>query len=189
MRKRAADVDRTRQRIVEAAVGLHRTVGLDATVTDIAEAAGVTRATVYRHFPDDAALFAACSSHWRSQQRRPDPSRWREAEAGSARLRTALADLYRYFAAGADLLTNVSRALDRLPPDVSRAIADEAAGWREAIVEIVAPPPDERAVTEGVVGHVTSFPTWRSLVLDHGVAEGEVVELMAGLVEQAAASR
>lgn len=189
MRKRAADVDRTRQRIVEATVGLHRTVGLDATVTDIAEAAGVTRATVYRHFPDDAALFAACSSHWRSQQRLPAPSRWKVGESGGLGLRTALADLYRYYAEGADLLTNVYRTLDRLPPDVARANADETAGWRQDILEIVDPPPDRRPATEAVVAHVTSFPTWRSLVVEHGVAEGAAVELMAGLVEQAASSR
>lgn len=62
MRKRADDVAETRQRIVAAAVRLHGTVGPAATtVSALAEEAGVTRLTVYRHFPDDRALFAACS--------------------------------------------------------------------------------------------------------------------------------
>jgi hypothetical protein len=33
----------------------------------------VTRLTVYRHFPDDDALFGACSAHWIAQQQLPDP--------------------------------------------------------------------------------------------------------------------
>ena len=54
MRKRAEQVDQTHQRIVEAAVHLHGTVGPAATtIAGIAEQAGVTRLTVYRHFPDE----------------------------------------------------------------------------------------------------------------------------------------
>ena len=53
MRRRAETTDDTRRRIVEATVALHGTVGPAATtVLGIAERAGVTRATVYRHFPD-----------------------------------------------------------------------------------------------------------------------------------------
>jgi AcrR family transcriptional regulator len=63
MDKRAQDVAATRQDIVEAAVRLHGSVGPAATtVSAVAQEAGVTRLTVYRHFPDDTALFAACSA-------------------------------------------------------------------------------------------------------------------------------
>ena len=69
MRKRADDVAATRQRIVEAAVRLHGTIGPAATtISALAEEAGVTRLTVYRHFPDDLALFTACSAHWAAGQ-------------------------------------------------------------------------------------------------------------------------
>src|SRR5215204_1310550 len=34
------------------------------TVAAIAETAGVTRLTVYRHFPDTNSLFDACTAHW-----------------------------------------------------------------------------------------------------------------------------
>src|SRR5918999_188498 len=75
MSRRAEGVAETRQRIVEATVELHGTVGPAAsTIAAIAERAGVTRLTVYRHFPDDEALWAACSGHWLSQQDPPDPS-------------------------------------------------------------------------------------------------------------------
>ena len=49
MRKRADDIAETRQRIVEAAVRLHGTIGPAATtISGLAEEAGVTRLTVYR---------------------------------------------------------------------------------------------------------------------------------------------
>src|SRR5262245_53973304 len=62
MQRRAEQVDQTRQRIIDATVQLHGTIGPAATtIAGIAEAAGVTRLTVYRHFPDEATLFEACS--------------------------------------------------------------------------------------------------------------------------------
>ena len=55
MRARQEAVDETRLRITEATMRLHETVGPAATtVSAIAEEAGVTRLTVYRHFPDDS---------------------------------------------------------------------------------------------------------------------------------------
>src|SRR6185369_5292666 len=54
----------------------------------IADAAGVTRLTVYRHFPDDAALFEACSSDWLSRQQPPDPATWADVTNPSQRLRS-----------------------------------------------------------------------------------------------------
>ena len=78
-------MDQTRQRIVEATVELHGSVGPAATtIAAIAEAAGVTRLTVYRHFPDDGALFAACSAHWISRQQLPDPGAWSQIDDPAA---------------------------------------------------------------------------------------------------------
>jgi len=57
MRARQENVDQTRLRITEATVRLHEEVGPAATtVSAVADRAGVTRLTVYRHFPDDEAL-------------------------------------------------------------------------------------------------------------------------------------
>ena len=54
LKRRAERQDETRQRIIEATIELHQTVGPAATtVTDIAQRAGVGRVTVYRHFPDE----------------------------------------------------------------------------------------------------------------------------------------
>ena len=65
MRKRLEDVEETRRRIVEATVELHGTVGpANTTYAGVAALADVQRSTVYRHFPDEEALFGACTSHW-----------------------------------------------------------------------------------------------------------------------------
>jgi AcrR family transcriptional regulator len=62
MAGRAEAVAETRARIVEAAKALHAEYGVVPTAWDeIAEAAGVATATVYRHFPSLAELIPACA--------------------------------------------------------------------------------------------------------------------------------
>ena len=58
LKRRAELQEETRRRIVAAAVELHTTLGPSrTTVQAIAEKAGVTRPTVYAHFPDARSLF------------------------------------------------------------------------------------------------------------------------------------
>ena len=79
LKDRARSQDETHRRIVEAAVALHEELGPRATtISAIAERAGVQRLTVYRHLPDDTALFRACTSHWREAH--PLPRDWAEVE-------------------------------------------------------------------------------------------------------------
>ena len=101
MGRRAELQEQTRQRITEAAVELHGTLGPARTsVTAVAERAGVERATVYRHFPDERALFLACSSHWRAANPAPDPAAWAAIADPDLRLRDAPADSLRFGAGG-----------------------------------------------------------------------------------------
>ncbi len=186
MRKRAADVEHTRQRIVEATVQLHRTEGLDASYSDIAARAGVTRATLYRHFPDTESLFQACSAHWIAAQVPPDPQRW-TGNTPPERLRAALGDVYRYYADGADMLRNVERAQPTMPAALAEQIRHTEAALREALLDALPRNARHRPRVTAVVGHVLAFSTWHSLVLEHGVARDDAVELMARLVETAEA--
>ena len=99
MRRRASSVDDTRRRITEAAVRLHTTVGPSETsFAAVAEAAGVTRLTLYRHFAGRDELFAACMSHWRAAHPPPDARRWAEVRSFEARTRRALDELYTWYA-------------------------------------------------------------------------------------------
>ena len=75
LRARADAMDRTRARITQAAIELHGSIGPAATtMSSVAERAGVTRATLYRHFPNEEILFRACSAEWRSANPAPDPA-------------------------------------------------------------------------------------------------------------------
>ena len=68
-----ADARRTRNRIVRAA---QRLIEQSATTpaADIAAAAGVSRSTLYRHFPDRDSLAAAVRDDPQAPPARPDPS-------------------------------------------------------------------------------------------------------------------
>jgi AcrR family transcriptional regulator len=183
MRRRAEQVDQTRQRIVEATVELHGSVGPAATtIAGIAEAAGVTRLTVYRHFPDDAALFAACSAHWISRQQLPDPGAWSGISDPAARLRAGLADLYRFYRAGAGMLTHIYRDLAALPEEHQQALRDRDTLFGDVLTAPFGDAGDQHRRRRAITGHATSFWTWRSLCLDHGLTDAEAADAMAGAV-------
>jgi AcrR family transcriptional regulator len=98
LRRRAERQDETRQRIVEAAVALHTTLGPARTsVSAIAEKAGVQRHTFYRHFPDERSLIVACSGLFEQQAPLPDPGPWRRIAGAERRLRRGLGELYDYY--------------------------------------------------------------------------------------------
>src|SRR3954449_5500716 len=95
MTKRAELEEQTRMRITESAVALHQELGPARTsISAVADRAGVRRSTVYRHFPDEAALFDACSSHWRAANPPPDPQAWAAIEDPAERVTAAVSELY-----------------------------------------------------------------------------------------------
>src|SRR5437588_5441737 len=97
-RRRAELEQQTRQRITESTVELHGTLGPSrTTISAVAEHAGVRRSTVYRHFPDETALFAACTAHWNTSNPPPDLGRWSAIPDPQERLDRALQELYAYY--------------------------------------------------------------------------------------------
>jgi AcrR family transcriptional regulator len=183
MRRRAEQVDHTRQRIVEATVELHGSVGPAATtIAAIADRAGVTRLTVYRHFPDDAALFAACSAHWISRQQLPDPGAWSRIGDPAARLRAGLADLYRFYRAGAGMLTRIYRDFGTLPEGHQQTLRDQDTLFRDVLTAPFGSADDEHRRLRAAVGHTISFWTWRSLCLDHDLTDTEALDAMTAMI-------
>jgi AcrR family transcriptional regulator len=188
MSKRAQDVAQTRQRIVDATTELHGAVGpARTTVSGIAELAGVTRLTVYRHFPDEETLFGACSANWYAQQpHRPDPLAWQAIPDPEARLRTALAEVYGFYRNGARTLTRIYADWEVLPAKHREGMLARDAGMRDALLAPFGRPSKR---LRAVMGHALAFATWQSLCLAQGLRDREAVEVMTNLVLTTAASR
>src|SRR3954467_682421 len=124
-KKRRAELEEhTRRRITESAVELHGTLGPSRTsVSAVAERAGVRRSTVYRHFPDDEALFAACSSHHQAANPPPDLASWAGIEDPAERTETALRELYAFYGRIEGVSTSLLRD-EPLVPIVHRRLGD-----------------------------------------------------------------
>src|SRR5438270_8573847 len=109
-KRRAEHEEKTRLRITESTVELHGTVGPARTsISAVAARAGVRRSTVYRHFPDEAALFAACSGHWMATHPRPDLAAWASIGDPERRLLQALREMYAYYRSTEPMMANLHR--------------------------------------------------------------------------------
>jgi AcrR family transcriptional regulator len=192
MTRRAELEDATRLRITESTMALHEELGPARTsISAVAERAGVRRSTVYRHFPDEEALFAACSAHWRAANPPPDPRAWAAIEDPAARTRAALLELYAFYGRTQGMYAALLRdapllpVLDRLLGDFRaylRGVQDALAAGRGLRGRAA------RSV-RAALGHAVSFPTWQSLTQEQGLSDDDAVALMCLLVEGAARSR
>jgi AcrR family transcriptional regulator len=192
MKRRAELEEQTRTRITESTMALHEELGPARTsISAVAERAGVRRSTVYRHFPDEAALFAACSSHWRAANPPPDPGEWAAIEDPGARTEAALRDLYAFYGRTEAMYTSLLRD-EPLVPIVQRLLGDFY-GYLRAIQDILMAGRGLRGraarQTRAAIGHALAFPTWRSLTREQGLADADAVALMRALVEGPAAAR
>ena len=180
LKRRAERQEATRQRIVEAAVALHQSVGMArTTVTDIAARAGVGRLSVYRHFPGELTLGRACSGLYWERHPLPDPTPWRAVDDPHERLQLALRKSYAYHRQTEEMMTRVfADAAD------SPIMTPYHTHWRQA-ADVVAAAWKVRGRTRSLlraaIGHAITFPTWRSLVRDQGLTDAQAVELMLRL--------
>ena len=186
---RAELEEETRRRITESAVELHGTLGPARTsISAVAERAGVRRSTVYRHFADEDALFAACSAHWVERNPRPDPTSWLALSDPDERLRAALRDLYAYYGRTEQMLGNLLRDEDDVPAlrERFRLYHDYLAYIRDQLLAGRRARGAARRRARAAVGHALAFSTWRSLTAEQGLSDAEAVELMTALVASAA---
>ena len=185
MKRRARRQEETRRRIVEATVELHKTVGMArTTISAIAEKAGVQRLTVYRHFPDERALFSACTGHWRAANPPPDPASWTQVADPEERLRVALSEVYAYHRRTEPMTANAIRDAQVHP--ITREMAEPYFRHWERMRYVLATgwgvEDEQLALLLAALAHALDFQTWHSLVRQQGLNDEQAAELMVGMV-------
>jgi AcrR family transcriptional regulator len=187
LKKRAREMAETHRRITEAAIELHGTVGPSrTTMSAVAKRAGVERRTLYRHFPTEADLFEACSTHYFAANPWPDLANWRAIRDPRQRLERALDELYAYYERTEPMYRNVLRdaelvdsARDAVAP--LREYLDEAA---EILTVGRRVRGRRRQLLAGAVRHALAFSTWRSLSTN-GIDRPDAAKLITALIEAA----
>lgn len=190
-RARADGQAQTRVKIAEAAANLHCEVGPAATtVAEIARRAGVSRLTVYNHFPDMAALYPACSAHWLSEHPLPDFEAALADTDPRRRVRGVTGLLYAgVYRAWGPMMRNLQRdrtadpALDAYMRENTDGLLDHLAD------ELVAGFGARGAKSQrlrSLIRLALDFWTWQRLDAE-GLSDDEAAELMACAVAALAA--
>ena len=190
-KRRAEQESETRRRIVEAVFALHGEIGpARTTIKAIAQRAGVERLTVYRHFADEGAIFAACDAHFRSETPPPDPAAWADIVDPAERLRAALVAFYGFYRRGENMIANAERDAVGLPALAVLMAPRDAmlAALREDLLAAWAVGDRARTRLAAAIAHALRFDTWRSLARVEGLEDVEAAELMVDLARAAAAS-
>ncbi len=180
LKRRAEQQAETRQRLVEAAVELHGTVGpASTTVSMIAEKAGVQRNTFYAHFPDEWSLVMACSGHVVENDPLPEAESWEALKTPEERLNTGLRAIYDWYARHADLMACVLR--DAEHHELTRKITDYRFGPPMArYAEVLGA--KLKSKQQALLALALSFHTWRTLTRDAGLRQADAVKVMTGAI-------
>ena len=192
MKRRAEAEQRTRLRITESAVALHGTRGPARTsISAVAQRAGVRRSTVYRHFPDEASLFSACTSYWTAANPVPDVDRWVAIGDPAVRLAAALRQLYAHYRRTDRMMSNILRD-EATIPIVKRMLGgyrDYLTAARDTLMSGIGVRGAARRRVLAAVGHALTFGTWRSLAREQALTDSQAADLMCRLVAAAAGRR
>lgn len=165
MGRRRDRVNATRARIIKATMELHEQIGgARTTISAIAERAGVERLTVYRHFPDETALFQACTAHWLTLNPPPNPDDWSHLADPDERTRTALEAFASYYRATEPMWVSSYRDLHDVP-----ALAEPMARFHQYLASIRddllatwSPSKSSRRILIALLDHALHFQTWQS---------------------------
>lgn len=179
---RADHVAATRRRIVEAAVALHSTVGpANTTLSAVAREAGVSRPTLYAHFPDEATLFQACTMHSIAQSPPPDPRAWSTIDEPRDRIRTAMTELYTYYARNEQMLENVFRdmyVVESMREFNVPLVEASFEHMTQVLTSCFGDAPTSARRRAALVALALSFDTWHILARDRALTDDEAAELM-----------
>lgn len=184
LKRRAEQQAETRQRIVDATVALHSSVGpAQTSLSMIAERAGVQRHTLYSHFPDERSLFMACSGEAAERFPLPSPEPWPDIPDTGDRLRTGIRAIYDWYDRNAKMAACILR--DSEHHALTREVSELRMGptiqaWHAVLGEGLAP--SQRAMLALMLG----FYSWRTLTRDCGLDRQAATALAAQAILGAA---
>ena len=178
MKQRAELEAQTRLRITESTVALHGSLGPSRTsISAVAKHAGVRRSTVYRHFPDEAALFAACTGHWMAANPMPDLGKWTAIANPGQRLKLALEELYAHYSRTEGMMDNLLRDEETMP--IVKELFGGYRGYIAAARDVLVGDKGEERVLVAAIGHALAYGTWHSLVREQGLGGGEAATILS----------
>jgi AcrR family transcriptional regulator len=183
MGNRAAAVEQTRQRIVAAAIARFAEQTAAATnMEDVAATAGVSTATVYRHFGDFDSLADACARTAFDIAEVPTPEVAAEQFANvpdlAGKLRRFIDISCHCYERAADWLATERR--ERHLPAFARTLAREEAAF-DAIVRGLLKPAGAGRSTVAAVKTLVDFPFWQALIAN-GTTKAAAPAVMHRLV-------
>src|SRR5690349_15415872 len=184
LKERARRREETRQRIVDATVELHREVGPAATtVAEVARRAGVSRLTVYNHFPEDGELFAACQGQFFTDNPLPDFGPALALEEPPERVRGVLALLYGAYRRQEPMTSKVLRDRVRLPA-LDALLKESVDAAQTYLADVLSAGFGARGKTRkrvrALIALALDFWTWQRLV-GGGLSDADAAALMADL--------
>src|SRR5262245_50962352 len=184
MTKRAAAMEDTRRRIVDATVGAHRELGIQATSWDeIARRAGVGVGTVYRHFRSLDDLLPACGSIVTETLALPTDERVRCVFEGAASLRSRVerlvSEVFAVYERGAPYIYNVRRERAELPQlDAWHRLIEDTL---DALVDEAIQPHDVNEATVRVVRALIDISIWAAFK-EQGLTDAEANRTVTDLI-------
>lgn len=147
------------------------------------------RLTVYRHFPDEKTLYAACTAQYMAVHPPPDPRSWLSIDDPRERLRRGLAEQYAWFADNERRQASILRDVEAVR---ARGSLPDRPPFEAPAVDVLASDWHVRGRAEqrlrSAIGHALSFYTWRSLEREQKLQRKDAVDLMVGLAERATSS-
>lgn len=174
-KNRAEAQERTRQKIVDAAVELHQEKGLVSTsVDDIAKRAKVGKVTVYRHFPNEMELVNACSGHYFQMNPFPDLESWAEIKDQTKRIRQGIKETFQFHQRTSPMMKGIlSEARDH------PAVKPYHGFWIMA-ADTLAPKADKKLKAK--LNLALSFDTWNLLMTEQGLSQTEALQIVFELL-------
>jgi len=172
-------VAETRQRIVDAAVAVHREKGaLMAKPAEIAARANVALPTYYKYFPSVGTLVTACTARGRELMPPPDAAIVAALPVDPAvRIPVAVQMLFDFYGAREPWMY-AGRTEERFIPEL-RPVMERLSVLRDAFVRAALIQTGADRLTVASVTALTDYWAWRTLRRDLHLTQGETIKGVA----------